>query len=280
MNKKIKGIIIILNIVIIGILGYFLTNNIENYSKNDMEKFGKAPNIMQNDFKENMQEQPREKPKEEFENTSSLDSLNDNLEENANASTTMIDLTDEKILVNSEEISNNEDDLVYLTSNMNNGGNLEESIKANIEIDNIININSAGNYEFSGTLDNGQIAVNANDINGNVNLVLNNLNIKCDDAPAIFIYSKDVENKNCKLTITLEENSVNTITGGKIKQSVEGWADQEDILYYVEKDYDDNRQYYERYKYDGAISSDISLIFDGTGTLNVNSSKKKVLNLK
>lgn len=281
MNKKIKLIIIILNIVIIGFLGYFLINGIENYSKNDMEKFGKAPDMMQNDFKGNMQEEPPEKPSEERNIDVKQEGNTDyELEDDANTTTNIVELSNEKILVDSEEISNNEEAPIYLNSNMNNGGKQEESIKSNIEINNVVNIKDAGNYEFSGTLDNGQISVNANEITGNVNLILNNVDIKCEDAPAIFIYSKDTENKNCKVTITLKENSVNTVTGGKIKQSVEGWEDQADILYYVEKDYDDNRQYYERYKYDGAISSDISLVFDGTGTLNVNSSKKEGIESK
>lgn len=275
MNKKIKLVIIILNIIIIGILGYFLTNDLENYSKNDMERFGKGPDMM------NMQADPPEKPSEERSmDIQQEEHTEQNLKENVNDFNAQVNLSNEKILVNSEEISNNEESKIYLTTSMNNGGMLDESKKSNIEIDNVININAPGGYEFSGTLENGQIAVNANGISGNVNIILNNVDIKCTDAPAIFIYSKDVENKNCKVTITLKENSVNTITGGKIKQSVEGWSDQNDILYYIEKDYDDNRQYYERYKYDGAISSDVSLVFDGTGTLNVNSSKKEGIESK
>ena len=60
-----------------------------------------------------------------------------------------------------------------------------------------------------------------------------------------------------------------------IKTSVEGWENQDDLIYYVEKGYSDEQEYYERYKYDGAISSDISLVFEGEGELNVISSKKE-----
>ena len=74
--------------------------------------------------------------------------------------------------------------------------------------------------------------------------------------------------------------NVNNIVGGKIKQSVESFEDQDSILYSIEKGYDDDRQYYERYKYDGSISSDISLTFDGAGTLNVTSSKKEGIESK
>lgn len=65
-----------------------------------------------------------------------------------------------------------------------------------------------------------------------------------------------------------------------IKQSVEGWSDQAEVLYHIEKGYDDDRQYYERYKYDGAISSDISLTFEGEGTLTVNGTEKEGIESK
>lgn len=60
---------------------------------------------------------------------------------------------------------------------MDNGGTSTDATNSNIEISNIININSAGTYEFSGTLTDGQISVNANNIVGEVRIVLNNVNI-------------------------------------------------------------------------------------------------------
>lgn len=119
-----------------------------------------------------------------------------------------------------------------------------------------------------------------NNIVGEVRIVLNNVNITCKNAPAIFVYCKDTENEDCKVVIETASGSTNTIVGGKIKQSVESWEDQDSILYSIEKGYDDDRQYYERYKYDGSISSDISLTFDGSGTLNVTSSKKEGIESK
>lgn len=199
---------------------------------------------------------------------------------NAAENSTKIELSDNGIKVDGIEISTDSLQSVYLTSKMDNGGTSDEAKKANIEVANIINITKAGIYEFSGDLSDGQISINANEISGEVVIILNNVNITCKSAPAIFVYSKDIENKNCKVTIKTAKNSENTITGGKIKTSVEGWEDQDSILYYVEKDYDDENQYYERYKYDGAISSDISLTFEGEGTLNVVSSKKEGIEVK
>ncbi len=193
---------------------------------------------------------------------------------------TIILISDSGITVNGEKIGIDTSAEVYLSNNMDNGGKAEEAINSNIAIENIININDAGTYEISGTLASGQISVNANKINGEVRIILNNVDITCEDAPAIFIYSKDVKNENCKVTIELASGSTNNIVGGKLKQSVEGWEDQDEILYYVDKGYDDDRQYYERYKYDGAISSDVSLIFEGEGMLNVTSNAKEGIESK
>lgn len=196
------------------------------------------------------------------------------------SSTTVISLSDSKITVNGETISTDTSSSVYLSSQMDNGCTSTDATSSNIEVSNIININSAGNYEFSGILTDGQISINANNIIGEVRIVLNNVNITCKNAPAIFVYCKDTENKYCKVVIETAIGSTNTIVGGKIKQSVESWEDQDSILYSIEKRYDDDRQYYERYKYDGAISSDISLTFEGSGTLNVTSSKKEGIESK
>lgn len=193
---------------------------------------------------------------------------------------TIVSLSNSEITVNGETIGTDTSSNIYLSRKMNNGGTSSDAISSNIEIDNIININAAGTYEFSGTLSDGQISINANNISGDVRIILNNANITCENAPAIFVYSKSVENEECKVTIEPKSGTINNIAGGKIKQSVEGWEDQDDILYYIDKGYDDDKQYYERYKYDGAISSDISLVFEGNGTLNVYSSNKEGIESK
>lgn len=151
------------------------------------------------------------------------------------SSTTVISLSDSKITVNGETISTDTSSSVYLSSQMDNGGTSTDATNSNIEISNIININSAGTYEFSGTLTDGQISVNANNIVGEVRIVLNNVNITCKSSPAIFVYCKDTENEDCKVVIETASGSTNTIVGGKIKQSVESWEDQDSILYFIER---------------------------------------------
>jgi uncharacterized membrane protein len=193
---------------------------------------------------------------------------------------TKITLSDESVKVNEKEISKDSKDDIYVSSSMDNGGKSENAQKANIEIENIINIKTSGIYEFSGTISDAQISIDANEILGEVIIILDNANITCKNAPAVFIYNTKNNSDTCKIIIKTKKGTSNTITGGKIKQSVENWEDKNEILYYIDKGYDDERNYYERYKYDGAISSDISLTFEGEGTLKVNSSEKEGIESK
>ena len=162
------------------------------------------------------------------------------------------------ISLNGDSIEIPDISAVASMSSMNNGSTEDKGIAENVKIANIINITEPGNYKFSGTLNDGQISVDANKIKGDVNIILNNANITCENAPAIFVYSKDVNNTECNVTITTLAGTINTVTGGRLKVSVIDIENQDEILYSIEKNYDDNGEYYERYKYDGAISSDIS----------------------
>lgn len=194
----------------------------------------------------------------------------------ATDNTNKISISDTEIKVNGETISNNTSESVYLTNCMDNGGTSNEAKEANIEVANIINITRSGTYEIEGNLSDGQIAVNTNNINGDVIIVLNNANITCKNAPAIFVYNKETNSSTCNVIIKTAKDSENIISGAKIKQSVEGWDDQEQIIYNVEKNYSDEGEYFERYKYDGAISSDISLTFEGEGTLTIESNREGI----
>lgn len=189
-------------------------------------------------------------------------------------------LSDEGILVNNEAISTVDTNNMYLSNGMSNGGTSENAMNANIQITNVVNIKNSGTYEFTGTLTDGQIAIDANKLAGNVTIILNNVNITCKNAPAIFVYNSKLDSASYTVTIKVADGSTNIIAGGKIKQSVEGWEDQSNLLYYVDKGHDDDGNYYERYKYDGAISSDVSLKFEGNGTLTVNSLAKEGIESK
>ncbi len=109
--------------------------------------------------------------------------------------------------------------------------------------DNTITIKSEGTYVISGTLTEGQIIVEAADTE-KVQLVLNGATIHNSSSAAIYIKSGD------KVFITLEEDTVNTLTDG---------------TEYVQTD--DNTV-------DGLIFSKADLTLNGTGTLNLTAGYK------
>ncbi len=109
--------------------------------------------------------------------------------------------------------------------------------------DNTITIKSEGTYVISGTLTEGQIIVEAADTE-KVQLVLNGATIHNSSSAAIYIKSGD------KVFITLEEDTVNTLTDG---------------TEYVQTD--DNTV-------DGVIFSKADLTLNGTGTLNLTAGYK------
>lgn len=189
------------------------------------------------------------------------------------SSTVNITMNDEEILINGGNTFNED---VYLSSGMNNGGESDEAKSANINVENIINIKNSGIFEFSGTLSDGQIAVDTNGVDGDIVILLNNVNLTCKNAPAIFVYNIATKSDTCNVIIKTAKDSYNYVSGGLIKQSVEGWTDQDKIVYSIEKNYNDEGVYFERYKYDGAISSDISLTFEGDGTLEIESQREGI----
>lgn len=178
------------------------------------------------------------------------------------------------------------------------------------------NINTTGSVEFTGEITGGMIAVNTNDVSGDINIVLNNAKIDTDSkkVPAIYVYNKDITYTGCKVTIKTAQNSKNYIEGGKFKKvslvgsdelsnytskysgdnqtnyttytnyyGVYTSAQISDILFAkVQADSDDLKDgdpYY-FYKGAGAISSDIDLYFEGTGYLEVKSKNKEGIETK
>lgn len=180
----------------------------------------------------------------------------------------------------------------------------------------VINIKSAGNYEFSGTIKGAMIAVNTNSVINDINIYLNNVNLDTDSkkAPAIYVYNKDKNYTSSKVIIKTVENSKNYLEGGKLKKVSLIGSDElsKYSSYYSEtaltnyntytnyygiytseqiknilfatvqadsEDLQDGDPYY-FYKASGAISSDIDLYFDGTGYLKVTSKNKEGIETK
>lgn len=203
----------------------------------------------------------------------SKNTVNQETEEDTKITDHKISLSDEKIIVDGKEIG--QTGSIYKTTRMDSGTTDQEGKKKNRKVSNIINITKSGNYEFSGSLSDGQIAINTNEIQGFVNIILNGVNITCENGPAIFIYSKNTKNESAEISISTAKESYNTINGKNLEIDVTNWENKESILYHIEEANDKGKTY-QRCKYDGAISSDISLTFGGEGTLEVMSSKEGI----
>ncbi len=180
----------------------------------------------------------------------------------------------------------------------------------------VINITNAGNYEFTGELTGGMIAVNANDVKGNINIILNGVKLDTDSkkVPAIDVYNKDITSTDAKVTIIAKKDTKNYIEGGKLKKV--SLIEKNELSTYTSKYSGDNKTNYNAYtnyygvytseevnkvlfakitadsedlqdgdpyyfyKAAGAISSDIDLYFEGEGYLEVTSKNKEGIETK
>ena len=106
-----------------------------------------------------------------------------------------------------------------------------------------ITITEEGVYVVSGTLEDGQIIVDASD-SDKVQIVLDGVNINCEANAAIYVREAD------KVFITLAENSSNTLGGGNEYTQI-----------------DDNTV-------DGVIFSKSDLVCNGTGSLTIEADYK------
>ena len=163
-----------------------------------------------------------------------------------NTDETQIILSDTGITVNGTAISENQNEAIYVSKKIETHSEVAGGLE-NVE-NTVITITQSGTYRFSGELYDGQIAVRAGEDDA-VNIILDGVDITCRTAPALLIYSayEPAEPGEAGVTLTLAQDSENTITGSHTA------ATEEDSV-----------------KHDGAISSNVSLIIDGTGSMTVN----------
>ena len=180
----------------------------------------------------------------------------------------------------------------------------------------VFNISASGDFEFTGEITGGMIAVNTNNLKGDINIILNGVKLDTDSKkiPAVYVYNKDITYDEYKVTIKTAEGTENYLEGGKFKKvslidknSLANYADKysgdasawyqeysnyygvytaeeiENILFAKvaadSEDLADGDPYY-FYKGAGAISSDIDLYFEGKGILNVVSKNKEGIETK
>ena len=180
----------------------------------------------------------------------------------------------------------------------------------------VINVNVTGNVEFTGEITGAMIAVNTNNITADINLILNGVKIDTDSkkAPVIYVYNKDVNYTQHKVTIKTVAGTKNYLQGGKFKKvSLIGSEELSSYTNYYSgtaktnyetytnyygiytkeqinnilfaklqadsEDLADGDPYY-YYKGSGAISSDTDLYFEGEGYLSVISKNKEGIETK
>lgn len=144
------------------------------------------------------------------------------------------------------EVGYDEDEAVAITLNNTSADVTGKGVTVK---DNVITINKAGTYLLSGTLDDGQIVVDAGD-SDKVHIIFNGVTINCSSSAPVYI--KNAE----KVFLTLEAGTVNTLT---------------DTDNYVQNDNN---------TVDGVIYSKADLSINGDGTLNITGNYKHGITVK
>lgn len=112
-------------------------------------------------------------------------------------------------------------------------------------------ITEEGIYHFSGTLNDGQIIVNA-DSQAKVQLVLDNASVTCSDSSAVYVQNAD------KVFITVPEGCESTLSDGETYTYTDASANEPD----------------------SAVFSTDSLTINGGGTLNINGNYNEAVTSK
>ena len=199
-----------------------------------------------------------------------------------------ISLSDSSILVNGKVASNDNSAAVYTSRDIiyyedkdtypsgNAYGEGTEKDKHSSEEalkHTVVNITKPGTYRISGKLSYGQIFVNVGENEADqVTLILDNVDINCTVAPAIFFYkvyecdvdadadtaTNKVDTSNAGARVIIADDSLNNVKGS-----------------YVARIYKDNGEQKKLHKYDGAFYSRMSMEINGdnkgNGVLNITS---------
>lgn len=165
---------------------------------------------------------------------------------------TEIVLSPETILVNGAPISEDAQQAVYLENRIEVHDDVPEELRG--LSNRVVTIADAGVYHISGSAEDAQIAVRADD-DDSVRIVLDGVSISCRTAPAIAVYSgMDPRTEGeYGVSIELAESSVNSIIGSHTEETED-----------------------EETKLSGAVSSLVSLGFEGNGSLNVDADNEGI----
>ncbi len=210
--------------------------------------------------------------------------------EQATSDEVAITFSDSGIKVDGEDISLDEDERVYLAHDVvyyedrdeydsgnpyGEGADDERHSAEDAAAVSVVHITQAGTYRLTGPISAGQVWVDlgedaAEDASAKVTLVLDNLDITCEVAPAVVfrrVYECDgdwsaeaasatVDTSDAGAVVVIADGSVNNVTGS-----------------HVARIYKDNEEQRKLWKIDGAFYSFMSLNIegeqDGTGVLNI-----------
>lgn len=206
-------------------------------------------------------------------------------------------LSDEEITVEGEAVSEDHSEAVYIDNDIiyyesgkdfsyGEGTEKDAHTKEEAEAHTVVHITKAGNYVISGKLSKGQIAVDlGDDVEENpeavVTLVLNDMDITCEVAPAVIFYNvyecgdtdadkaiKDVDTSKAGANVIIADGTVNTVNGSNVEKI---YKPESVVLNEDKTEVEDAKKLH---KYDGAFYSKMSMnIFggkDGSGILNIN----------
>lgn len=205
-----------------------------------------------------------------------------------------IELSNETITVEGETITSDVSQAVYCANDIvyyeagkdftYGEGNKEDQHSENEALSHqVVHITKPGTYEVSGTLSQGQIAIDLgkdakDDPDAVVNLILNHVDITCAVAPAIIFYqvyecgdsseenaTKDVDTSKAGANVIIADDSINHVNGSYVAKIYKSYELNEAGTEVVDSK--------KLHKYDGAFYSKMSLNVTGgdkgNGILNI-----------
>ena len=208
---------------------------------------------------------------------------------------TEIKLSDETITVAGAEISTSENDAVYMANDIvyyeaghdftyGEGTEEESHTEEEAKEHTVVHITEPGMYSVTGELSKGQIAIDLGeeaeeDPDAVVTLMLNDVDINCEVAPAVIFYnvyecgSKEeadavntVDTEKAGANVYIMNGTENNITGSHVAKIYESYELSEDGTEVADSK--------KLHKYDAAFYSKMTMNVDGadntTGTLNIN----------
>ncbi|MEE1155564.1 MAG: carbohydrate-binding domain-containing protein, partial [Acutalibacteraceae bacterium] len=233
--------------------------------------------------------------------TQTTETTNQSTQVKNNNSICDISLNDNEILIDGKAISNDASNAVYKANNIiyyesgkdftyGEGSEEEAHSKDEALSHSVIHITKAGTYKLSGKLSKGQVAVDLgedakNDSNAVVTLILDNVDITCNVAPAVIFYNvyecsnsdtdtatKDVNTAKAGANVIIADNSINTVNGSYVAKI---YKPESVVLNDDKTEVEDASKLH---KYDGAFYSKMSMNINGSeknnGVLNINATNE------